>query len=80
MLHAGPVSRNMNALRDAFKTGDDDDDAKTYKPKKIPNVLGLHKRWEKLNLAQQEEVIAYLETKQQENWKTLTNDEKKACT
>jgi hypothetical protein len=68
-------------LATAFKISDDDEDERPrYKPNSpdVPPLMGLSKRWNKMDALDQEEVIIYLDDKCRDDWKTLTTEEKQA--
>lgn len=69
-----------NPLTFAFASNEEDDEQE-YRPKnpKKPNLVGLPKQWDKLDMATQEGIIEYLEDRMRGDWKLLTDDERKAC-
>ncbi|KAF5095522.1 hypothetical protein DV451_004634 [Geotrichum candidum] len=78
--------QRTNALQEAFKFSDDDDDfnrirsgAIDFDAEGAPDLAHLNKRWEKLDPLEQEEIALYLEQRMRSDWNELTPDEKKAA-
>ncbi|KAF5092796.1 hypothetical protein D0Z03_002690 [Geotrichum reessii] len=78
--------QRTNALQEAFKFSDDDDDLNRIRSGAIdfdaegaPDLVHLNKRWDKLDPLEQEEVALYLEQRMRSEWNELTLDEKKAA-
>jgi hypothetical protein len=78
--------QRTNALQEAFKFSDDDDDLNRIRSGAIdfdaegaPDLVHLNKRWDKLDPLEQEEVALYLEQHMRADWNQLTLDEKKAA-
>lgn len=70
-------------LSTAFKLNDNDDD--NEQPRRFssdsldkPNLMSLHKRWDKMDAVESEEIIIYLDDRCRGDWRNLTDEEKKA--
>lgn len=85
--------QRTNALQEAFKFGDDDEDEDTVrraiidsrkkgtaKPEidDVPDLENLSKRWDKIDPLEQEEISLYLEQRMRGDWAELTKLEKDA--